>query len=152
MTLFRQTTARKLTRFGPRLYIPVVLVSVVLLGASILIQPKSKFQRIENDLHQLANAAPAPVSDPPPESRPARIPTAPGVAGRQGVITVPSMGLRANHSLESKVVPRATIRNKDKVEILRKFSTWSSPDWYQVKTKSGKVGWVLASMVRASKR
>ncbi len=139
-------------RIGFTVYLPVVAVAVVLLGGSLLMQPKGKLQPLENDLHQLMvdshPVAPKPVAAPV-----SPVPPRPKVAaGKIGVITVPSMGLRSNHSLESKVVPNARISSREKVEILRKYSARSSPDWYEVKTRKGRVGWVLASMVREQKR
>jgi len=67
---------------------------------------------------------------------------------RLGVVTVPNAGLRANHSLDSKTVPKVAVRGGEKVEILKKFSPNDGPSWMQVRIKSGKVGWVFASVVK----
>ena len=146
----RHDRRQGLTRLGSRVVIPVVLFAGMLLGASILIQPKTKFQPIENDLHQLMTVNAKAEEESSPDISHVRTMKIQNI--RLGIVTVPSMGLRANHSLESKVVPKARIKAREKVEILRKFSVQTSPDWYQVRTKSGKVGWVLASMVRESRK
>jgi SH3-like domain-containing protein len=65
-------------------------------------------------------------------------------------VTIPNVGLRRNHSLESKTVPRAAIRNGERVEIINRFSN-GGPGWLQVRTKVGKVGWVFASVVKEQK-
>ncbi|MCC6399007.1 MAG: SH3 domain-containing protein, partial [Bacteroidetes bacterium] len=71
---------------------------------------------------------------------------------RPATITVPSVGLRANHSLSSQTLARTTVQAGEKVEILRKYSATSGPDWIQVRTKTGKVGWVIASAVKETGR
>jgi hypothetical protein len=65
----------------------------------------------------------------------------------KGIITVPSVGLRANHSLQSKAV-RCNVKGGDVVGIVKRFSSDSGPNWLQVKTKSGATGWLWASLVR----
>ena len=71
---------------------------------------------------------------------------------RPATITVPSVGLRANHSLSSQTLARATVEAGEKIEIVRKYSATSGPDWIQVRTKSGKMGWVIASAVKETGR
>jgi hypothetical protein len=70
---------------------------------------------------------------------------------RPGIVNLPAVGLRKNHSLESKIIPRAAVRNGEKIEIVTKFSPDSGPDWLQIRTKSGKVGWIIASGVKEKK-
>ncbi len=67
---------------------------------------------------------------------------------RPGIVNVPAVGLRRNHSLESKIIPKAGVRQGEKIEIVSRFSPESGPGWLQVRTKSGKVGWIIASGVR----
>ncbi len=70
---------------------------------------------------------------------------------RPGIVNVPAVGLRKNHSLESKVIPKAAVRHGDRIEIVSKFSPESGPGWLQVRTQSGKVGWIIASGVKEQK-
>jgi hypothetical protein len=64
-----------------------------------------------------------------------------------GIITVPSVGLRAEHYIDSKIL-KIKVRNGEKVYIVKKVSSSTGPRWMQIRTKSGKVGWVWASVVR----
>jgi hypothetical protein len=63
------------------------------------------------------------------------------------IVTIPSVGLRTHHSLESKTVPKGGIRNGERVEIIGRFSG-GGPGWLHVRTKAGKIGWVFASVVK----
>jgi hypothetical protein len=67
---------------------------------------------------------------------------------RPGIVNVPAVGLRKNHSLESKIIPSAAVRNGDIIEIISRFSPDSGPGWMQIRTKSGRVGWIIASGVK----
>jgi hypothetical protein len=70
---------------------------------------------------------------------------------RPGIVNVPAVGLRKNHSLESKIIPKAAVRQGDRIEIVNRFSSESGPGWLQVRTQSGKVGWIIASGVKEQK-
>jgi len=89
-----------------------------------------------------AVAAEAPATQAPPQVRP---------KGPQGVIAVPSAGLRAGPSLDAKSL-RKSVRNNERVTILRRKPSSAGPDWLQIETKSGTVGWVWASVVREVRR
>jgi len=67
---------------------------------------------------------------------------------RPGIVNVPTVGLRKNHSLESKIIPSAAVCNGDIIEIVSRFSPDSGPGWMQIRTKSGRVGWIIASGVK----
>jgi hypothetical protein len=67
-----------------------------------------------------------------------------------GVINVPSAGLRTAPSFDAKAVP-GNVRQGEGVIITKRQSA-GGPEWLQVKTKSGKSGWVLASVVNERKR
>jgi len=71
--------------------------------------------------------------------------------GPRGIITVPSAGLRSGPSLSAKAV-KTTVKNKERVTILKRRSADVGPDWVQIETKSGVVGWVWASVVKEQKR
>ncbi len=88
------------------------------------------------------------VLPPHPSSPPAEVPKKP--QGPQGIVTVPSAGLRTGHSLDAKPV-RGSVRNNERVTILKRHAGDAGPGWVQIETKSGKVGWVWASVVRELK-
>jgi hypothetical protein len=67
------------------------------------------------------------------------------------IVTMPSAGLRANHSVDARSLHKATVHEGEKVEILKRFSANSGPDWLQLRTRSGDVGWVMASVVKELK-
>jgi hypothetical protein len=70
---------------------------------------------------------------------------------RPGIVNVPAVGLRKNHSLESKILPSAAVRNGDIIEIVSRFSPDSGPGWLQIRTRSGRIGWIIASGVKEQK-
>ena len=82
---------------------------------------------------------------PSPSVQPVRLvePTYP-----QGVVIVPDAGLRQSASLNARMVGKATLRSGEQVSIVKKKKPDVGPTWVQVKTKSGKVGWVFASVVQ----
>ncbi len=67
-----------------------------------------------------------------------------------GVIIVPSVGLRAEHYVDAKVL-RVKVRSGEKVAIVKKLSSSTGPRWMQIRTKGGNIGWVWASVVRELK-
>jgi hypothetical protein len=71
--------------------------------------------------------------------------------GPSGVVTVPSAGLRSKPSLEAKPL-KSIVKNKERVTILKRRASDVGPDWLQIETKSGTVGWVWASVVREDKK
>ena len=88
------------------------------------------------------------VLPPPPAPATAAGPKKP--QGPQGIVTVPSAGLRAGHSLDAKPV-RGSVRNNERVTILKRYYGDAGPGWVQIETKTGKVGWVWAAVVRELK-
>lgn len=87
-------------------------------------------------------------------------PVAPPVAPRKEVpqpslapnatIDVPGVGLRANPDISVKAVASG-LKRGEKVEIVKRVSG-KGPAWVKIKTKSGKTGWVFASVVKEMKR
>jgi hypothetical protein len=88
------------------------------------------------------SAAPAPTVEPVRVAEPAY---------PQGVVTVPDAGLRQSASLNARMVGKVSLRNGEQVSIVKKHKPDFGPSWVQVKTKSGKVGWVFASVVHEKK-
>lgn len=84
-----------------------------------------------------------------------------GIQGGKLVKTLPSNnllevadqihGLDHVYSLESKIIPSASVRNGDIIEIVNRFSPDSGPGWLQIRTKSGRLGWIIASGVKEQK-
>jgi predicted amidophosphoribosyltransferase len=127
-----------------RVYVVGLVLSLMVLGATALLpakkdpEPPAQFASLVAE-----NAVRSP--DPIPERRDVSAST---MSGKPAVVTVPGTGLRVSHSMESRVIPREGVRQKERVEILRRFSSQLGPDWLQVKTRSGAIGWVVASVVR----
>lgn len=65
-------------------------------------------------------------------------------------IDVPGVGLRANPDISVKAVASG-LKRGEKVEIVKRVSG-KGPAWVKIKTKSGKTGWVFASVVKEMKR
>lgn len=66
-----------------------------------------------------------------------------------GVIDVPRVGVRSVPDIAWKITI-GDLRRGERVEILKKISG-SGPTWARIKTKSGKIGWVFASVVKERK-
>jgi predicted amidophosphoribosyltransferase len=129
-----------------RFYVIGLFLSLLLLGATVLIPVKKEPEPPTSQFVQLVNQNEIKSPEPIPERRPAQ-PATP-VEGKPAVVTVPSTGLRTSHSMESRIIPKITVRQRERVEILRRFSSQTGPDWIQLRTKSGTVGWVVASVVK----
>jgi hypothetical protein len=69
----------------------------------------------------------------------------------QGLVIVPDAGLRQSASLDARMVAKASLRSGEQVSIVKKHKPDAGPTWVQVKTKSGKSGWVFASVVQEKK-
>jgi hypoxanthine phosphoribosyltransferase len=65
-----------------------------------------------------------------------------------GMISVPNVGLRRDHSFTARTVSRATLRSGDRVEVVSKYSPGNGPSWLLIRTRGDKEGWVLASVVQ----
>jgi hypothetical protein len=79
-----------------------------------------------------------PPQPPPPQVKRERRP--------KGFITVPSIGLRAGPSLDTTILP-IEVKEGEEVVILQSVSADSGPDWVQVRTSAGTVGWVFTGVV-----
>jgi hypothetical protein len=65
------------------------------------------------------------------------------------VIDVPKVGLRNMPDIALKATV-GDLKRGERVEIVRKISG-KGPKWVKIKTKSSKVGWIFASLVREQK-
>jgi len=139
-----ERTGRVTRGLHTRFYVIGLMLSLLLLGATVLIPTKKDPPPPTSQFVQLVNQNAIKSPEPIPERR---APQPPG-EGKPAVVTVPSTGLRTSHSMESRIIPKETVRQKEHVAILRRFSPAAGPDWLQVRTKSGVVGWVVASVVR----
>jgi uncharacterized protein YgiM (DUF1202 family) len=134
----------------------VAIGAVVLVLGLIVVANKAgvfsaKYQGSDASVIPQPTEAPMAVPSAPP-SPPAREPVAESKPkGPQGVITVPAAGLRAGPSLDSKAL-RKSVRGNEHVTILKRKASSAGPDWVQIETKSGAVGWVWASVVRESRK
>jgi predicted amidophosphoribosyltransferase len=126
-----------------RFYVIGLLLSLLLLGATVLIPVKKDPAPPTSQFVQLVNQNEIKSPEPIPERR-VTLP----VDGKPAVVTVPSTGLRTSHSMESRIIPKVTVKQKERVDVLRRFSSQTGPDWIQVRTKGGTVGWVVASVVK----
>lgn len=133
-----------------------VLLLVLLIGALAPFR-SSKDAMASSELiplqEQIGSEAPAPVMTSPfepPAPRHVQAPPPPAPERRSGpsaVVTVPGAGLRRDHTISSKILPGTSLRNGEKVAVLKRYSGGAGPSWVQVRTKTGKTGWVFASLV-----
>jgi predicted amidophosphoribosyltransferase len=129
-----------------RVYVIGLVISLMLLGGTFLFPAKTEPSPPPPQFVELVTQSGVKTQELSVERR--TPPQGGEMEGKPGTITVPSTGLRSNHSWEAKVLPRITIRNRERVEILRKFTSPAGPDWVQIRTKSGTVGWVMSSVVK----
>jgi len=128
---------------------------LLLLVAALAPVRSSKDAMASSDLiplhEQLNGEEPAPVLatpfEPPAERKVAPAPAQPRQQGPTAIVTVPGAGLRRDHAISSKVIPGTTLRNGERVAVIQRFHGGAGPSWVQVRTKTGKTGWVFASLV-----
>jgi predicted amidophosphoribosyltransferase len=131
-----------------KVYVIGLLASLVLLGTTVLIPMKKRESSTTQQFAQLVSQNEVKSPDPIPERREPVVEPFPAPGARAGVILVPSTGLRIYHSMDARRVARSFVRRRERVEILHRFSARTGPDWIQLRTRSGEVGWVVASVVR----
>jgi hypothetical protein len=137
------------------------LLIVILVGALAPLR-SSKDAMASSDLIPLAEQgiaeAPAPVMTSPfePPEEIAKPSPPPPVAkaqagGPNAIVTVPGVGLRHDHSITSKIITGTSLRKGERVAVLKRFAGGSGPSWVQVRTKTGRTGWVFASLVHVKR-
>jgi hypothetical protein len=132
-------------------YVIGLLASLVLLGTTVLIPMKKEESATSKQFAQLVSQNEVKSPDPIPERRAAVVEQFPGPDARAGVILVPSTGLRTQHSMESRAITNTSVRHKERVEIIKRYSSRTGPDWIQIRTQRGAVGWVIASVIKEVK-
>jgi len=65
------------------------------------------------------------------------------------VINVPSVGLRNAPDITAKSIS-GRVKRGESVEIVKRHASWG-PEWVKIRTRSGKVGWVFASVLKQHK-
>jgi hypothetical protein len=78
---------------------------------------------------------PSPIVAPPKKDRRPR-----------GLINVPSIGLRAGPTIDTTIL-QVDVKEGEEVVILQTVSAAAGPDWLQIRTKGGAVGWVFTGVV-----
>jgi hypothetical protein len=128
----------------------VIAVTIVVLGRTNGFLARKTFTPATPDY--IPEPAMQLTEDPPTAEAPKVQPVvASKPKGPLGVITVPSAGLRSGPSLTAKSV-KTTVKNRERVTILKRRTADVGPDWVQIETKSGVVGWVWSSVVKEQKR
>ncbi len=125
----------------------LVLVSGVYVYTSMAAKEPSYPRPISEELYR---APSVPVTQPVIESVPPPVKeVAEPIFQSNAIIDVPSVGLRNVPNIDA-VAKSGSIKRGERVLILGRNSD-KGPDWVKIKTKSGKVGWVFASVVKERK-
>jgi len=149
----RAPLAVKTTSSRTRVLVLLLCLVFLVLGALVpLWSGKKVFET--NEIPTVEGLPPAEesVTQPPVRERvtsPSREPQVP--RGRPAVVAVPETGIRAQASLDAKKVPKVTLRSGERVYVLKTLKPDAGPSWVQIQTRSGKSGWVFASVVRETK-
>ena len=141
---------------SPILYI-MAIGACVLLGGSYAMYLSTSTQEtwyaapsIEPTPVSVTQPEPAPAKETPPNSSPA---SSSGITKQpvrpNAVIDVPHVGLRNVPDIHMKASP-SSLKRGEGVEVLKKISG-KGPAWVKIRTKGGKVGWVIASVVSPKK-
>jgi hypothetical protein len=142
---------------SPRSRVTLAFAAVALLAVGILVLGSAKgflFRKTPSPM--VPEYIPEPTEQIPVEPASIEAPKVQPVVeskpkGPLGIITVPSAGLRSGPSLSAKAV-KTSVKNKEQVTILKHRRADVGPDWVQIETKSGVVGWVWASVVREQRK
>ena len=141
----RQKTNRSVKFWS---YLAVSALVFLMLGALVPLQSRKK-SADPNEVPQVAaTVAAAPAVPPaPPAANPAvvksKTPRWP-----QGVVTVPGVGLRTKASVNAGMVRNVSLKQGERVSILKREWGTAGPPWLKIQTRSGKTGWVFASVVK----
>jgi hypothetical protein len=157
--LYRYQTQRS-SKGSPPLYI-MVAGALVLLAGSYVLYISSAARKPWSPVPESGESfEPTPVSvvqtRPPRIEEPAPIHVAPPPKAivqqplrPNAVVDVPNVGLRNMPDIAGKA-SFGGLRRGERVEIVKKMSG-KGPAWVKIKTKSGRVGWVFASVVKERK-
>ena len=129
-------------------YLAASALVFLVLGALVPLQSRKKATD-PNEVPQVVPtlaAVPEFASPPAPEAAVEKAVSRP--KWPQGVVTVPGVGLRAKASVDAKLVRHASLKQGERVSILKRKRASAGPPWLKVQTRSGKTGWVFASVVK----
>jgi hypothetical protein len=110
-------------------------------STSVYAVPSSEGQ---GEMTIISEKQPAPNDLPPPIRE-----AAPETIHANAVINVPSVGLRNAPDITAKTVS-GRLKRGEAVEIVKRHASWG-PEWVKIRTQSGKLGWVFASIVKEHK-
>ena len=147
----RPVPARRSRVSASTLFIGGMALVFLIIGALVPLRSSKKPPDMPDPLIEPFEIGPPDKTEAPPPSSAVRPVRADEPAYPQGIVIVPGAGLRQSASLDARMVGKATLRNGEQVSLVKKVRPDFGPSWVQVKTKSGKVGWVFASVVQERK-
>lgn len=144
---------------NPITFYSIAIVLCVALGGGIAVYTSKGIRRpqpparIADDAFNTTLASSVePAQHPSPSSVPAPAPPRESVPTFQpdGTIDVPGVGLRKSPDIEAGTLSGG-LKKGEGVKIIGRRSD-AGPSWLKVQTRSGKTGWVFASVVKERKR
>jgi len=139
-------TSKRTKKFW--IYLTASALFFLMLGALVPLQSRKKAP----DPNEVPQVVPTLAAVPEFASTPAPAAPAEKAVSRpkwpQGVVTVPGVGLRTKASVDAKLVRNASLKQGERVSILKRQRASAGPPWLKVQTRSGKTGWVFASVVK----
>jgi hypothetical protein len=118
----------------------------LVLGALVPLQSRKK----ATDPNEVPNVVPAVAVAPQVAAAPAPVAAKKVSKPRwpQGVVTVPGVGLRTKASVDARMVKNTSLKQGERVSILKRQPASAGPPWLKIQTRSGKTGWVFASVIK----
>lgn len=139
---------------NPLTFYSIAIVLCVVLGGGIAVyttsnkRPLPPARAADDTFNTILVSSVEPAPPPLPASAPPKV-DAPAFQP-DGTIDVPSVGLRKSPAVDAVTLPGG-LKKGEGVKILSRRSD-AGPSWLKVQTKSGKTGWVFASVVKERKR
>jgi predicted amidophosphoribosyltransferase len=150
----RRADTKEKSRFW--IYVSILAVVFLLVGSLIPLGWGKKSSSSSAELPEMRPVVDglAKSAEPkyaPPVTKAAPVQEAPKMRYPLGTVVVPGVGLRTKPTVGAPAVPKVALRNGEQVSVLKRHSPGNGPPWVQVQTKSGKAGWVFASLIKESK-